>query len=87
MADLVRISHRKLRELNASPLHLDYHDRMVAPANEWTRARIAIGLLAPDIQKALLQGTAPPHLDPDRLLARDIPLAWEEQRRFLGMMT
>jgi len=87
LADLVRISHRKLRELHASPLHPDQHGGMVAPTNEWTRARIAIGLLAPDIQKALLQGTAPPNLDPERLLSRDIPLDWDAQRRFLGMMT
>jgi site-specific DNA recombinase len=87
LADLVRTSHRKLRELHASPLHPDQHGGMVAPANEWTRARIAIGLLAPDIQKALLQGTAPPNLDPERLLSRNIPLDWHAQRRFLGMMT
>jgi len=87
LADLVRISHRKLRDLNASPLHPDQHCHMVAPTNGWTRARIAIGLLAPDIQKALLQGTAPPNLDPERLLSRDIPLDWDAQRRFLGMMT
>lgn len=87
LADLVRTSHRKLRELNASPLHPDQHRDMVAPTNDWTRARIAIGLLAPDIQKALLQGTAPQQLDPERLLSRDIPLDWDEQRRFLGMMS
>ena len=47
--------------------------------------RIVIGLLAPDIPKALLQGTAPAELDPDILLSRDMPMEWEEQRRFLGM--
>jgi site-specific DNA recombinase len=85
LADLVRISHRKLRELHASPLQPDTHTHMRAPSNDWTRARVAIGFLAPDIQKALLQGTAPKHLDPDRLLSRDMPLDWHEQRRFLGI--
>ena len=45
---------------------------------------IAVGLLAPDIQKALLTGTAPPGLDPEKLLSRDIPLDWDGQRTFLG---
>ena len=52
---------------------------------EWTRARIVIGLLAPDIQKAILQGTAPKGLDPDLLFARDFPLDWGEQRQMIGM--
>ena len=84
LAELVRTSHRKLKELNASPLHPENHAQMTAPTNEWTRKRIAIGLLAPDIQKALLTGTAPRGLDPELLLSQDIPLEWEEQRKFLG---
>ena len=39
---------------------------MSVPNNAWSRDRVAIGLLAPDIQKALLQGKAPADLDPDR---------------------
>lgn len=85
LAGLVRASHRKLVELNASPLHAERYGDMKAPNNEWSRDRIAIGLLAPDIQKALLQGTAPKRLHPDRLLSRDMPLDWAEQRRFLGI--
>lgn len=85
IADLVRTSHRKLADLHASPLDFEQHRHMTAPVNEWTRQRVAIGLLAPDIQKALLQGTAPPQLDPDRLLSPNMPLEWEAQRRLLGM--
>jgi len=85
LADLVRTSHRKLVELNASPLHPERHVDMKVPINDWTRARVVIALLAPDIQKALLQGTAPNGLDPDMLLSRDMPLDWNEQRRVLGM--
>ena len=84
LADLVRTSHRKLKELNASPLFPEAHQRMTAPTNEWTRERIAVGLLAPDIQKALLTGTALANLDPEKLLSRDMPLDWEGQRKFLG---
>ena len=85
LAELVRTSHRKLTELKASPLHPEMHEHMSTPINEWTRERVAIGLLAPDIQKALLTGKAPLGLDPEKLLCRDIPLDWEGQRKFLGM--
>ena len=85
IADLVRTSHRKLAELDASPLDPDRHNNMRAPNNEWTRLRISVGLLAPDIQKALLQGTIPEQFDPDLLLTRKIPLEWNEQRKLFGM--
>jgi hypothetical protein len=85
LADLVRASHRTLAALKASPLQPECHQQMSTHNNEWKRARMAIGLLAPDIQKALLQGTGPANLDPDRLLSREMPLEWEGQRRFLGM--
>lgn len=85
LADLVRIAHRKLTQLNASPFDLEQHQQMAVPNNEWTQKRIAIGLLAPDIQKALLQGTAPAELDPELLLSQNLPMEWAEQRRFLGM--
>lgn len=85
LAELLRTSHRKLKELNASPLHPEMHEHMSTPINDWARERLAIGLLAPDIQKALLTGKAPLGLDPEKLLSRDMPLDWEGQRKFLGM--
>jgi len=81
LANLVRTANRKLIELNASPLHPDHHAKMQVPANDWTRSRVVIGLLAPDIQKALLNGTAPAEFDPDRLFSTDIPVNWDEQRK------
>jgi hypothetical protein len=85
LADLVRTAHRKLAEVDASPLQPGRHAHMHAPADAWTRQRLPIGLLAPDIQKALLQGTAPGGHDVDSLLALDIPLEWNAQRKMLGM--
>ena len=79
------IHAQKQTELNASPLHPEMHEHMSTPINEWTRERIAIGLLAPDIQRALLTGKAPLGLDPEKLLSRDMPLDWEGQRKFLGI--
>jgi len=84
LANIVRTAHRKLSELNASPLHPECHTEMGVPRNEWTRSRLAVGLLAPDIQKALLLGTISKALDPEILLSGDLPLDWDEQRRLLG---
>ncbi len=85
LAELLRTAHRKLAEVDASPLELDQHCKMRAPAEAWTRARLAIGLLAPDIQKAMLQGTMPGAIDVDTLEGMVLPLDWGEQRRALGM--
>lgn len=85
LIDLVRIAHRRLTELDASPQRTDRHSAMRAPVDAWTRQRLAIGLLAPDIQKALLQGTSPGAFDAETLLAMNFPLDWNEQRKMLGM--
>jgi site-specific DNA recombinase len=85
LADLIRKSHTLLNKLNASPMAPEHHGQMTVPNNEWSRQRIAIGLLAPDIQKMLLQGKAAPHLMPEMLVSRDLPMDWEEQRRILGV--
>ena len=85
LADLLHKSHALLNKLNASPLALEQHSQMSVPVNEWSKQRIVIGLLAPDIQKMLLQGKAPLHIMPDMLVSRELPMDWEEQRRMLGI--
>ncbi|MFC4291436.1 recombinase family protein [Sphingorhabdus arenilitoris] len=84
LAELIKTSHRKLDEHNASPLYPENHAQMTTPVNKWSRERNVPGLLAPDIQKALLRGDVPKRLDIEILLSRDMPLDWEEQRRLLG---
>jgi len=85
LAELVRKSHALLIRLNASPLAPEHHGQMTVPVNDWSRQRVAIGLLAPDIQKMLLQGKAPPHITPDMLVSRDLPMDRDEQRRMFGI--
>lgn len=85
LAALVRTAHKRLTEIGASPLELPPPSGMKAAATEWIRKRIAIGLLAPDIQKALLTGTAPAHVTPDWMLAQEWPVEWDAQRRLIGM--
>ena len=85
LADLLRKSHALLHKLNASPMNPELHHCMTVPNNEWSRQRLSLALLAPDIQKMLLQGKAPLHLMPDMLVSGDLPMDWEEQRRMLGV--
>lgn len=84
LAALVRIGHKRLLEIYASPLKPQTHSRMRAPASVWIRQRATFGLLAPDIQKALLTGIAPAHVTLDWVLTKEWPVCWEAQRRMLG---
>ncbi|WP_374527125.1 recombinase family protein [Novosphingobium sp.] len=84
VAELIQLAHRELASLNASPLEPELHGEMRAPDTAWVRQRFPVALLAPDIQKTLLRGKVPTGLDESRLLAGDLPLDWEEQRRVLG---
>lgn len=85
LAALVRTGHKRLLEMDASPLEPQSHSRMRAPATEWIKRRAIIGLLAPDIQKALLTGAAPVHVKLDWVLTQEWPVCWEAQRRMAGM--
>jgi DNA invertase Pin-like site-specific DNA recombinase len=84
LAELVRTAHRYLAKMNASPQSPTNHAVMSAPATEWIRRRIVVGLLAPDIQKGMLAGTLPAHVTAHWVLAHDWPLNWDEQRRMIG---
>lgn len=85
LAALLRTAHARAAEANASPLHPSDHINMTAPASLWIRQRITLAFLAPDIQKSLLTGTAPPHITPEWMLAQDWPVDWDVQRRLMGM--
>jgi DNA invertase Pin-like site-specific DNA recombinase len=48
-------------------------------------ARVAkLGCLAPDIVTAIVEGRQPLKLTPGKLLAADLPISWDEQKRLLG---
>ncbi|MFN4359040.1 recombinase family protein [Sphingopyxis alaskensis] len=87
LATLVHTAHRRLDEINASPIMPSAHSQMTAGATEWIRQRIVIGLLAPDIQRALLTGSAPDHVTPEWMLKQEWPLDWAEQRKLVGLPT
>jgi hypothetical protein len=80
LAALVRTAHQRLNEIHASPIATTDHGQMKAAATEWVRQRLSIGLLAPDIQRALLTGGAPAHVTPGWMLQQEWPVDWETQR-------
>lgn len=80
LAALVRTAHLRLGEICASPMATADHSHMRGPATDWVRQRIVIGLLAPDIQRALLTGGAPSHVTPAWMLSQEWPIDWGAQR-------
>jgi site-specific DNA recombinase len=56
----------------------------VAPDHPYKRSIVRLAFLAPDIQAAILEGRQPAGLNRQRLVAGDIPAAWEDQRRAFG---
>jgi site-specific DNA recombinase len=86
LAALTRTAHLRLAEIDASPHMPGAHSAMKAPASEWIRKRITVGLLAPDVQKALLAGTAPARLTADWVLTQDWPLDWQAQREMVQQL-
>jgi hypothetical protein len=85
LADPLRISHRKPVSLGVSSLLPKTHQPMKAYGILGGEDRIVIWLLSPDIQIALLLSSAPDTLDPDKIIARQMPLDWAEQRRLFGL--
>jgi DNA invertase Pin-like site-specific DNA recombinase len=65
---------KPLGEIAATSRHSDSYIR--------TRAQLAF--LAPDIQKAILNGRQPPELTLERIIRKPIPLDWNLQARLYG---
>ncbi len=55
-----------------------------SPATPHRRKLVRLAFLAPDIQRAILAGRQPHDLSLVRILACDLPLAWDDQRQILG---
>ncbi len=54
-----------------------------APASSYQRRLVRLAFLAPDLQRAILDGRQPPGLSLAKLLEVDIPLDWREQAKVL----
>lgn len=75
-AALLKAAHRLLETHAMSPLDPSAHIRATAPAWQRQRRTMVLGLLAPRLQKAILQGTRVGRMEK---LMTDAPLAWADQ--------
>ena len=55
-----------------------------APANPYQRRLAELVFLSPDLQRAILDGRQGPGVTLQALLAVDLPLCWNAQRRQLN---
>ncbi len=51
----------------------------------YLRKLTGLAFLAPDIQRAILEGRQPPGLKLADFISRELPLAWDDQRLLLGL--
>ncbi len=45
---------------------------------------MSLGLLAPDLQRTILENRISLSLATDQILSMNVPIAWEDQRQVLG---
>lgn len=55
-----------------------------APSSPWRRKLVRLAFLAPDLQKAILNGNQPGDLTLAKLMDGKMPDSWEKQRKWLG---
>jgi len=81
----LRQAHAALAALESSPLTERASQAQGRAPDEFQVRRTApLAFLAPDIQRAILDGRQPPGLTMLGMLADGIPLLWSEQRRVFG---
>lgn len=82
----LKAAHRLAAELGwqASDGALETKD-VRAPGSAYDRKLLRLAFLAPDIQRAILDGRQPRDLSLERLMQEIIPLAWSQQRQVLGL--
>lgn len=85
LATLLKSAHAMLSRYKASPLDLASHVDAEAPVNQRDGRLMSLGMLAPDIQKAILERRAPAALTAHKLLAADLPITWAVLRRSQGV--
>ena len=55
-----------------------------APRSPYDRRLLRLAFLAPDLQRAIIEGTQPRHINLEYLVRREIPLEWSAQRHALA---
>jgi hypothetical protein len=75
---------KALRAAHRLAAALDGAESSGAPASAYERILCTLAFLAPDIQRAILEGRQPPGFNLQRLIHGAIPLAWADQRATFG---
>jgi DNA invertase Pin-like site-specific DNA recombinase len=80
-----------IKALRSAHAMLD-HDRkgrpllLMVPRPRYQRRLARLAFLSPGIQEAILEGRQPPGLALEHLVRNPLPLAWDEQERFIARM-
>ena len=75
----LRKAHSMLRTERSLPV-MD-----ASPGSPYDRSILRLAFLAPNIQRAILDGRQPLHLNLEKLKKTAIPLAWPKQRKVLAL--
>lgn len=82
ITSLWRSAHDLLQRHSMSPLDESAHHAAAAPREQRQRRLMALGLVAPALQKELASGSLAACVE-TRLLLQQLPLAWKDQSDFL----
>ena len=55
-----------------------------APSSPYDSRIQRLAFLAPEIQRAIVEGTQPPGLNLERLIKCQLPISWTDQRALFG---
>jgi hypothetical protein len=78
---MLKEAHRLLAQHSMSPMDESSHSRAVAADYQRVRRTMTLGLLAPRVQRAILEGRI--RISAERLMGAELPLAWTDQFRAL----
>lgn len=74
----LRRAHSMVAKDRGHPLALEVSDSPYERRIQW------LAFLAPDIQRAIIDGRQPAGLNLERLVKSDLPICWQKQRVLLG---
>lgn len=77
--EILRAAHKLLERHSMSPAGAERHSDATAPQYQRARRTLLLGLIAPDIQRGVLEGRH--ELPEDPIAGAPLPLAWVDQRK------
>ncbi len=78
----LRTTHQRLAAVCEVPIgRVELITINTTPPSRYERYLYRLVFLAPDLQSKILEGLQSSELNLDRILARQMPVSWEDQRR------